>query len=140
MNVVIVKIAFVFYFTTWIRFEMVIRARKMFRNIVGNDVKISQKPTETLILQNPSFIACAMECDFSPGCKAFNMRATNNSLKICELFHYYVTDIFNQSNRENGSTYFEKVMFIDYNVKKEPHHIMLLDRFGLFDFPRKFNV
>ena len=81
----------------------------MFRNILGTDVKLSHEPNE-LSIQN-SFIGCAMKCDFSPDCESFNMRTCNttSSLKIYELFNYKETDLFNQSNKENGSTYFEKV-------------------------------
>ena len=108
----IFKTTLVFCFTSWVTFENTIYAQQRFRNILGNDVILSQNPTEICAFQN-SFIECAMKCELSSVCEAFNLRTYNHNtstgLKMCELFDYKETDIFNQIQVENGSTYYEKV-------------------------------
>ena len=113
----IFKTTLVFYFTIWVKFENAIYAKQRFRNFLGSNVILSQNPIEMFTFQN-SFIECAMKCELSPGCEAFNLRTYNTStgLKMCELFHYKETDIFNQIQVENGSTYYEKVSKLSLSV------------------------
>ena len=108
MYALIVKTCFAFCLFS--EYEIYINARKMFRNILGNDAKLSQEPIETFTVHT-SFISCAIRCEFSPDCEAFNLRNMSADLRLCELFNYKETDIFNKIDRENGSMYFEQVKY-----------------------------
>ena len=108
MYIFVVKTTIMFYLMYSVKLGIFIHGKQMFRNILGHDVKLSIEPEKTLRSAD-SFIACALQCEYAPECEAFNLRKESN---ICELFNKKEVDIFNQSDRENGSTYYEKVIYV----------------------------
>lgn len=88
---------------------------RVFKNILGNNIKISKQATKTIKSSNLSFTGCALKCEFLYGCESFNFRDSGFGQKSCELFDNKEYDILNKSESELGSTYFEKV--IDLRLK-----------------------
>ena len=119
MYIFLVKTTFMFYIIYSMELGIVIHGKQIFRNILGPDVKLSSAPQQTLSSVD-SFIACALKCEHAPECQAFNLRKES---RICELSNNKEVDIFNQSGRENGLTYYEKVFFL-FKKKQLLWHVL----------------
>ena len=99
----------VIVFKSYVIYQLLvdIDAGQHFRNILGTGVKLSKAPTETFT--SSSLVECALKCEMTSSCEAYNLRSSDKKLKICEIFDFKEADIFNKRNEEKGSLYFEKV-------------------------------
>lgn len=81
-----------------------------YKSIIGQNIKLSLPPTNTVNL-SISFTSCALACEVTSGCEAFNFRHQGSGQEVCEIFDYKTIDVWKNSESETGSTYFEQVSY-----------------------------